>query len=407
MIWHKTRTRLIAGEPVLGWFHLSGSDNVVPGLLRWSSDSGAMIELVDSTDWGVPLNTEHLTVHGVLEESDAITLLEAIVRTTTMEDEVKRIGAYTLVLGEHIESDTTWERAIYASANLAEWRGATGLTHSLPGGPEQPFHYRIDWEPPEVQEFSARGARMRFVTEVDREIGLMPKFSLGSRQRLVVEPGRPMRIAELSRRYAMPLLAFTAFAADRPDSILEELYLHGKRQQRVEVWRAGSIMESAEWRHNALLFHADDLTDFRLSLVRWWRLYEKVRPALGIFGDHLNEGSSYSRPRLITLHTAICGYSDARHGHRSLRKLRAYADVPNEVTGCSNNALALFGAARDYFAHLGNPGQRFSTSEIEGGAFLATRRASALMQACLLRELGFSKTRTTELLQRHYSNWRL
>jgi len=216
-----------------------------------------------------------------------------------------------------------------------------------------------------------------------------------------------MRLEVLSRRYAMPLLALTAFAADRPDAIIEEHYLHGKRQQRIEVWRAGSVVEPPEWRPKGLLFHAGDLADFRLAIVRWWRLYEKVRPALGIFGDHLNEGSSFSRPRLITLHTAICGYTDARHGHRDLRKLRAYAGVPDEVTGCSNAALGLFGAARNYFAHLGNPGQKFSVAEIEEGTILATRRASALMQASLLRELGFSKTQTTKFLQRHYLNWPL
>lgn len=365
-----------------------------------------MIELVDPR-WQIPLSTEHLTVHGVIEESDPITLLNAIVRTTTLDGRVKRIGSYTLAMGDHIKSDTTWERAIYASANLPEWRGVTGLSHSLPDAPKQVFHYRIDWKPPAVQEVSVRGARLRFVTEVDREVGLMPKYSLGSRQRVVVEPRLPIRLHDLSQRYAMPLLALTAFAADRPDAIIEEHYLHSKRQQRVEVWRAGSVVEPPEWRRNKMLFHAGDLADFRLSIVRWWRLYEKVRPALGIFGDHLNEGSSFSRPRLITLHTAICGYTDARHKHRNLRKLRTYAGVSNEVTGCSNNALGLFGAARDYFAHLGSPGQKFSVADIEEGTVLATRRVSALMQASLLRELGFGKKRTTELLQRHYLNWPL
>jgi hypothetical protein len=367
---------------------------------------GAMIELVEPR-WRKPVNTEYLTIHGLLGESDLITLIGGIVRTTVLDDRVKRIGAYTLALGDHIEPTATWEKAIYKSVNLPEWRGITGLDHSLPDKPDGSYGYRIDWERPPTQEVSVKGAQLKFVTNVEQEVGLMPDYSLRSQQRVVVEARRPLRIEAFSHRYAMPLIALTAFAADRPDTVVEELYIHRKRDQRIEVWRAGASMVPPEWRHNALLFHAADLPDFRLGIVRWWRLYEKVRPALGIFGDYLNDGTSFSRPRLITLHTAICGYTDARHHHRDPRKLRTYAEVSNEVTRCSNETLGLFGAARDYFAHLGSPGQKYSVTEIEDRTVQVTRRAAALMQASLLRELGFSKTRTTELLERHYRNWPL
>jgi hypothetical protein len=407
VIWDKASERLKSGESILGSFGLSGSEESLPGLLRWSPDSGAMIELNEPAKWPVQVGSEHLTIHGVIEDSNAITLLDSVIRTTTFDDQTKRIGSYTLVLGEHIESNTTWDRAIYSTTHLPEWRGITGLTHSVKDAPRKRLRYSVDWKPPAVQEASVRGALLRFVTDIDREVGQMPAYSLTSRQRVVARPRRPMRIEAFSQRYAMPLLALTAFAADRPDSIVEEIYSHGKRRQRIEVWRAGERIQAPEWRRNRLLFRAEDLADFRLSIVRWWRLYEKVRPALGIFGDHLNEGSTFSRPRLITLHTAICAYTDARHGHRDPRKLRTFAEVPNEVTGCSNDALALFGAARDYFAHLGSPGQRFTIDEIESGTVLATRRASALMQASLLRELGFSSKRATELLEGHYRDWPL
>ena len=402
----KTKTRLLAGEAVLGYFEIAGSDEPLPGHLHWTPESGAIIEVVDA-HWQRPINTEHLTVHGLLEESDPVTLLDGIVRRTTHDHRVKRIGSYTLAFGEHIKSDSTWDRAVYVSRNLAEWRRATGLDHSLPDGPGNRLRYRIDWEPPSTDEVSVKGARLKFATGVESDVGLMPAYTLRSKQHVIVEARRPQRLEALSRSYAMPLLALTAFAADRPDSIIEEHYSHGKGKQRIEVWRAGASMEPPEWRHNALLFYAGELPDFRLSIVRWWRLYEKTRPALGIFGDYINEGLTFSRPRLITLHTAICGYTDARHGHRNPRKLRAYAEVSNEVTGCSNNVLGLFGAARDYFAHLGSPGQKYSVAEIEEGTPKVTRRAAALMQASLLTELGFTKTRASALLRRHYSNWAL
>ncbi len=406
MIWSKTRDRLRAGEAVLGHFEIAGSNEDLPGHLRWTPDDGAVVELLDPR-WRSPVNTEHLTLHGVIEESDPITMLDGLVRTTVLDDRVKRISAATLALGEHVEPTDTWERAVYSTANLGEWSKASGLGHSVSDGPDGSPRFQIAWQRPSVQEVSVGGARLKFATDVDRLVGLMPEYSLCTHRRVLVEARRPARIEDLSRRYAMPLLALTAFAADRPDTITEEHYIHGKRQQRIELWRAGALIESPEWRPNALLFYAAELLDFRLSVLRWWRLYEKVRPALGIFGDHINLGSTFSPSRLITLHTAITGYSHVRHGHRSPRKLRTFARVPNELTGCSNDALGLFGAARDYFAHLGSPGQKYSVAEIEEGTLLATRRAAALMQAALLRELGFTRAQASKLLRRHYRNWAL
>ena len=406
MIWSKTKARLLAGESVLGHFEILGSGEPLPGAMRWDPGNGAMIELVDP-NWRQPINTEHIALHGLLEENDPITLLDGIVRTTILDDRVKRISAYTMTLGDHIDPGATWEKAIYTTANLAEWRGITGLDHSLPDSPDHSPHYRIEWKSPPVQEVSVKGATLKFVTDVEREVGLMATYMLGSQQRVAVEAHRPMRLDALSRQYAMPLVALTAFAADRPDSIIEELHIHRKREQRIEVWRAGAAMEPLPWRHKALLFYAADLPDFRLGILRWWRLYEKVRPALGIFGDYINGGTSFSPSRLITLHAAICGYSDVRHNHRDPRKLRSFAEVPNEITGCSSSTLGLFGAARNYFAHLGSPGPKHSVAEIEEGTLRVTRRAAALMQASLLRELGFTKTKTSQLLDQHYRNWPL
>lgn len=112
----------------------------------------------------------------------------------------------------------------------------------------------------------------------------------------------------------------------------------------------------------------------------------------------------YSPPRLLTLYTALEAYSRARHGHKDFRKLRDYAGVPNDVTGCTKSALALLGASRDYFSHARHTG-KISVEQVENNVLESTRRASALMQACLLRELGFFPDEVAELLRAHYGAW--
>jgi hypothetical protein len=108
-----------------------------------------------------------------------------------------------------------------------------------------------------------------------------------------------------------------------------------------------------------------------------------------------------------TLHTAMEAYARDRHGRNNFRVLRDYAGVPPEITGCTNPALALIGASRRYFAHLGRRPEGPTINEIETNTLLSTRRASALMQACLLREVGFSTAEVEGLLSDYYSRWPL
>jgi hypothetical protein len=407
MIWSKTKERLAAGETLVGHFGPAGSDDAVPGIIRWSAEDGALLELIEHMTWPGELGGAYFTVHGAIEEGDAITLPDAWVKTTTMGDRVKRITGATLLLGEHVEPSTRWPRAILATANLAEWRGTTGLSGSRPNRRKRPGHFRIDWQPPEGEEVAVRGAKLRFFTESKYHVGKIPSWSIETQQKVVVDSRRPCRIDVFERDYTLPPLALTAFAADRPDGIIDEIYFDPDSGRRVEAWRAGRLVTPRDWHPNGFLFRAAELPVFARSVRRWWRLYERVRPALGIFGDHINERSTYSRSRLLTVHTAISAYSDTRHGHRRLRKLRDFAGVSNDATGCSNDALALFGASRNYFAHLGKPQSKFSIAEMEDGALHSTRRAAALMQACLLRELGFSSKRAAELLRDYYASWPL
>jgi hypothetical protein len=85
--------------------------------------------------------------------------------------------------------------------------------------------------------------------------------------------------------------------------------------------------------------------------------------------------------------------------------MRRHAGVPSDITGCTDSALDLLGYCRGYFAHLKQNSQKYTPSDADGGTFPSTRRASALMQACLLRDLGFGAKETEELLRAHYANW--
>jgi hypothetical protein len=166
------------------------------------------------------------------------------------------------------------------------------------------------------------------------------------------------------------------------------------------------MVQPREWNPaRSCLFDAADLSNFSKSVRTWWELHEAAWPALDLFAEHLSHGNSYSPARLLTLHTALEGYARGRHGHNSFRRLRDYAGVPNGVTGCTNDALSLLGVSRKYFAHIGHTGQKHTLDDVQNGLVASTRRASALMQACLLRELGFGTADVEALLSKHYANW--
>ena len=62
-------------------------------------------------------------------------------------------------------------------------------------------------------------------------------------------------------------------------------------------------------------------------------------------------------------------------------------------------------AHRGYFAHLNSPSKIYSRADVEGELLPSIRRGSALMQACLLRELGSAPEKVAALLVKYYSNW--
>ncbi|OAI39851.1 hypothetical protein AYO39_02375 [Actinobacteria bacterium SCGC AG-212-D09] len=222
---------------------------------------------------------------------------------------------------------------------------------------------------------------------------------------MVIEVRRRASIDALHAQYAVPLLCFTSFVSDRPDCLITEVVLNPGERQRAEIWRAGPQYAPGPWAPGkGYLFWADDLPRLSAALSTWWRLHAES-PALGLFADHINLGLTYSQPRFLTLYTAIEGYARRRVGRNDLRQLREYARVDTTVHGCTNNSLRLIGAARDYVAH-------FTIRDVPAGTIIdslvdATRCGHALMQACLLRDLGFGRRQAQRLMTLYYRSWPL
>jgi hypothetical protein len=91
--------------------------------------------------------------------------------------------------------------------------------------------------------------------------------------------------------------------------------------------------------------------------------------------------------------------------------------VAPAVIAVDKQAVALIGGLRKYHAHL-NPSDLENSLEPDEVAeigpldvaiqtFEAARRLQALIQACLLRDIGLETARVEELITQHYRAWPL
>jgi hypothetical protein len=405
MVSDRTRAAAVAGEVMRGEFTPAGSDLVAAGTLTWSEEDGAWLELIGET-YGWPTDfASRNVIHGIIEGRDEVTLLETMVRRVALGDRTTALSATNLALGCHVTEETRWERAIYSTTNLAEWFADTGLRPKFPESSDEATG--MLWRRPAPVELRLPRAAAKFSGYADMDmVGYRPSWSVITGQQLVVDLRRRATAYELHARYAVPLVSLTAFAADRPDSVIQEILLNPGTAERIEMLRSGRRFKPREWRpKHGYLFWAWDPPRLTAAVNRWWRLHAEVWPALGVFADHIVEGSTYSSARFLTLHAAMEGYCRARFGQKQFRLMRDYAAVDVAVHGCTNSTLAMIGATRDYFSHLNTT--RYTQAEIEHAILDTTRQAHALMQACLLRELGFGPRQTEQLLRQHHRNWPL
>lgn len=83
--------------------------------------------------------------------------------------------------------------------------------------------------------------------------------------------------------------------------------------------------------------------------------------------------------------------------------LRAHSGVVPEQIGATDDNLMLLVAARNLYAHH----VLLSDEEIDDQLLTNCRRATALMQACLLRDLGITPDQISEMFAEHHAAWPL
>jgi len=116
---------------------------------------------------------------------------------------------------------------------------------------------------------------------------------------------------------------------------------------------------------------------------------------------------------LITAYSALERYAKTQHSTANLKVLRTYSGVPSSVTGATNQRLRLLEASRGYWAHLDEPAlqpghkEPLDRATFEQELLPGIRVAGALLQACLLRDLGFSASEAEEIMSGHYRTWPL
>ncbi|HEV7773888.1 MAG TPA: hypothetical protein VGO48_11445 [Conexibacter sp.] len=403
----RDRTALLAGEAVVGEFQVAGTDGIVPGVLYWSAEVGATLELIGEAP-SFPRSFGHppFEVHGVLRNGGDVTLLDCMLRRLTMFDRPTHVSSSALAFGAHVLPDTRWPRAVYSTAALSEWRNDSAFHFPMTDPAQDPFEFRIAFRDPVRDVVKVPGAELTFTGNLKTStVGHRPDFWARTTAVMVVNANRSQSVSTLMTRYAQPLRALMALAADRPDDLIREVYVDLAKQRQIEVWRRGRTIREEEWNFR-YLFTADDLLDYPRAIRAWWRLQRQVWPALDLLGDHANEGSHYSPGRFLTAFSALERYGDIRHRTTDLRKLRSYGGIDSSLTGCTNRALELIAVTRGYVTHFNNVDDK-RRAEVEANVLKSTRRVAALMQSCLLRNLGIKKRHRHELMTQHYMRWPL
>lgn len=398
---------LEAGVTLSGVFWPAGADFGTPGVLSWSDETGARLQLTVLNDpWPADFNhlfTVHAELHGYI--GSPLTLMQSRVVRKLMFDEPSVIKAQTLAIGAHTDPEERWPVANFMPYGLHEWYPETGLSLNYRDKKLRQPH--VSWKPPKAIKIPMPGARITLQPSAGWGWGFGPEWRIDTMLRFTVRPDEALTLDGFWREFRSPLLGFVMFASDRPDDLRRESYYNARKKRQIVVLHAGRKIYEYEWRPNEghYLFKAVDI-DSEVDVVqRWMAVWRKANPALGYFGEYIQAGSTYSPGRFLTLYKAAENYWKRITGEPNwkLPKLRARADIQEAVSHCDKAAIELMGRLRKYHGHLGDV--ELTPEEIADGTFESTRRLYVLMQACLLRDLGLETVRIEELIQLHYRNW--
>lgn len=401
---------LEAGESLTGMFQPAGADFATGGILSWNADTGADLRLADLSDPWPNSFDEHLTLHGLLHAGEPVSLMQTRVVETTALGEASRFASPILALGEHTDSRETWTYARYCPTSLHEWYPEKGFIHGH--SDDEPSHPRVEMRPVESLRITVPGGEVCLELGGYWSVRHGPRFAVETTMEFSVRPDQPLTIEDHWREFGNPLLGFVIFASDRPDALRRESFHSPDAKRKISLLRAGHKSFEREWRPlpGHFLFRSEDVEDIGEAIRRWLAAWWPSDPSLGLFCETIQQDSTYSPPRFLTLWTAAEGYwrSTKKPGEQSwgIDALNKRADISPTVSKCNEKARKLIGALRKYHAHLTLP-KNLTIDEIALSTYDSSRRLHVLMQACLLREIGLETEQIESLIAARYLTWPL
>lgn len=410
--------KLVAGEDVLGRFWPFGAvehwQGGTPGVLQWTMKEGARLRLIGPHElWPEDVNVMDMVVQGLSRDNEPLTLLGACTQRVALGGELRELRA-ARVVGEQIGADDVWDGAAVRTANLHEWWPVTGFaTGDDEFGERGVTRMEVRWSAQEAIEIVVPQARIQLAPRMSTAWAHAPDWSIKTDLEFSIVPEEPVTVDAIERRFTRRLVAFVVFASARPDEATHgRVWLEGEVAVPVLTQRRG--LEPREWRFGkGYLFVAKDVDDIAACIRRWLEMYDIAEEALSVFCGTLNEGNEWSPRRHVDLVTALLSYGRdarglARGGDKVLKGLRDGLGTGAEPLQLSDFDLVLMNATRNYYAHLGEPTIEGVTVDlIRETTYDSARKATALMQAVLLQDLGFGEHRVAELMTRHYENWPL
>jgi hypothetical protein len=430
MITPQLQLSLESGEQLYGYFWVSGHpDEAVPGILKWSTRDGARLTLLGA------LNRRYLSppqaevaIHGqAAADGVPVTLPAALLTSSTFGSGLEtRFVDSTLMIEDHYLPASKWKTLVLRTAYLHEWLPITGfLKPTVEFKAGQVERYSENWKAPRGIRVKLPDAELRFGARMDTELSWQPRRSIRTALDLSVKSTRPQTLDLLHERYAIPIANLMTLASGRPDRVSYEAAL--RRSNRAVVLRRGIDVAPREWRPDQeLLFYGGQLPDFRLAIRHWIDLHRRCSPAIEVFSYAINQQPIYSAAELLNVAGALETYHRVVHERGWVRKwrkqnptkkkrgpylieriedLQAWSEVAEKMTGLDKANRELLVASRNHYAHLSEPSYGYTTRQVRERTPESIRRAVALMQACLLRELGFEASATEDRLAAHYRQW--
>ncbi len=428
----KEQVLLEQGEQIRGNFWIAGRENTTAaGVLRWSRADGAELWLINvSREWpGIWHGSNHsdgpLTVHGTSGTGTKVTLPHAYFRSSSFGSGPPqlRLTSRRLVLFRHYAEDDRWKRLVMRTANLHEWMPITGFGRT-PMLMDRRFQVRecgVHWKVPRGKRVALGDAEVRFEPRMHSDLTpRRPNRVIRTTIDIAVIPEERKTLRELHEDYVTPLHDLLVIAGGVPDALVYESVTIG-RQRPAVVLETRIDPPTRDWPRpdRQLLFYALDIPDFRAALQRWFALHARVSPALQYFAESINE-DKYSHARLLSVASTLETYhrslydpiwrrtykrknpNEKQRGPSLLERiahLQHLSGVPESTTGFSEARRQLFVASRNHLAHLNKPRYGYSTQDVYDNAIPSIARGVALVQACVMRRLGFTARQTAERIE--------